>query len=107
MIKVSYKAVEFVWVSSHWDVHLAGLCRYGGRLCRFETDQDTLDDNLMVDIFSLSPVEKLRWLFRKKLFEWCVGTHWTYPLGRHYVTGGPLHRAATKLYYSLDVIRKR
>ena len=34
-VKISYRKADFVWVSSHWDYHLEGLCRYKGKLCRF------------------------------------------------------------------------
>lgn len=72
---ISYGDAEWVWVSDHYDIHLKGLLRYEGRLCRFETNYETAE----VSIYSLRPDEKVRWLISKKLFEWCVGYHWTYP----------------------------
>jgi hypothetical protein len=32
-----YDELTFVWVREHYDVHLAGLCRFKGKLCRFAT----------------------------------------------------------------------
>ena len=36
--EIPMKQVDFVWVSNHWNVHLDGLCRYKGELCRFTSD---------------------------------------------------------------------
>jgi hypothetical protein len=82
---LSCDQVSFVWVSSHWDVHLEGVCRHEGQLCRFECENPTRYDDdggpsrPRYSIYSLSTKEKLRWLYRKKKFEICVGYHWTYP----------------------------
>ncbi len=72
---LSYTDVDFVWVSNHYDIHLNGICRLNGEICRFDTDYDTM----VVSVFNLSLLEKIKWLSRKKLFELCVGKHWTYP----------------------------
>lgn len=73
--------MDFIWVSGHWDVHLSGLCRYQGNICRFKCDNpDPNDDDIArYSIYSLSMMEKIHWLYRKKKFEICVGRHWTYP----------------------------
>jgi hypothetical protein len=74
--------MQWVWVDGHWDVHLTGLCRHDGKLCRFEVEWDKVGDHSEITtytIYALSPLEKLRWLWRKKKFEICVGRHWTYP----------------------------
>lgn len=70
-----YNEVDFVWISNHYDIHLAGLCRVDGRLHRFETNDDTRE----VTIYRLTRIAKIRWILKKKLFEFCVGYHWTYP----------------------------
>jgi hypothetical protein len=72
---VDYSSVDFVWISDHYDIHLAGLCKDNGELKRFETDFETTD----VYLFPLTLKEKIRWKARQKLFELCVGKHWTYP----------------------------
>jgi hypothetical protein len=94
--EVDYNDLEFVWVSSHYDVHLAGLCRYQGQLCKFTTDMqdnpnwdrerarndDDYEEDLYIltcTVYKLSFVEKLKELYSKKKFEWCVGYHWSYP----------------------------
>lgn len=74
---LSYSDVDFVWVSNHWDHHLNGLCKYKENLCEFKCDYD----KNKVKIFKLSFYEKIKWLTRKKLFEWMVGDHWTYKNG--------------------------
>lgn len=82
MTIIPYDKVDFVWIKNHYDIHLKGLCRYNGELCEFETDYpDTPEEwnNPKVFIKNLTWYEKLRWLINKKLFEWCVGYHWSYP----------------------------
>tara|TARA_Y100000310_G_scaffold331295_1_gene404595 strand:- start:143 stop:493 length:351 start_codon:yes stop_codon:yes gene_type:complete len=84
MIIKKYEEVDFLWISSHWDIHLKGLCKERGKLCRFETDDELLgyeenDKQTNVRIYDLSFLEKIKWIFNKKTFEWFVGYHWTYP----------------------------
>ena len=76
-VHVPYSEAEWVWVSNHYDIHLDGLCRYQGELCRFET-WDADEDNPQVRIFRMTALEKLSWLLRKRMFELCIGHHWTY-----------------------------
>ena len=52
----------------------SGLLRFGGELCRFETHYHRCE----VSVYRLTQAEKLKWLARKKLFELCVGYHWSY-----------------------------
>jgi hypothetical protein len=80
--QVQHESMHRVWISDYWDGHLSGLCRHNGELCRFEIECDEDGDcpkNATYTIYTLSPLEKLRWLWRKKKFEICVGRHWTYP----------------------------
>ena len=78
--RIPYRHMDWVWVSDHYDIHLKGLCRYGGRLCRFETDFDNrFKKRLRCRIYALQKREKVTWLAHKALFEACVGTHWSYP----------------------------
>ncbi len=129
LTEIPYRDVDFVWVSSHWDIHLSGLCRYNGKLCQFSTTQennpewdekrDAEDDDYNISpfittcaIYSLSLKEKAKWLFKKKKFEWAVGYHWTYPYRndwnhpkRHFFIRRPkwLYRALFNFhYYGLD-----
>lgn len=102
---IPYNDTAFVWVNSHYDIHLEGLCTYSGMLCRFvahdNTDYQRMaaacpycssddDENwdactcdsyvdVVCDIYQLTPIEKLKWIYRKTLFELCVGRHWSYP----------------------------
>lgn len=97
---VSYLEMKksVIWVANHWDIHLTGLMMHDGRLARFETDEETR----MVNVFHLSLLERLQWLVRKRLFEVCVGRHWTYPgraNGVRFRRGGWFKRALFRLYY--------
>lgn len=78
---LKYDDVDFLWICDHWDIHLTGLCKYRNKICRFETDNDPehWDAGIMVTIYKLTLAEKVKWLLRKKLFEWCIGYHCTYP----------------------------
>lgn len=70
-----YSKLQFLFVQDHYDIHLVGLCKYKNKLCFFITDYDTM----MVSIYSLSIIEKIKYIKDKKLFELCIGYHWTYP----------------------------
>jgi hypothetical protein len=79
---VPYEAMQWVWISDHWDCHMSGLCCHNRRLRWFEAEYDDdgeYRDNTKYSIYSLSLLEKLRRLWHKKKFEICVGRHWTYP----------------------------
>tara|TARA_Y100000310_G_scaffold56232_1_gene51642 strand:+ start:47682 stop:48092 length:411 start_codon:yes stop_codon:yes gene_type:complete len=95
LTRIPYEEVDFVWISNHWDMHLSGLCRYNKKLCYFDNVDDIYDNKLKdiyVSIHNLIFDEKIEWIIRKKLFEWCVGYHWTYPhreSGVHYRKRSP------------------
>ena len=76
---INYKDVNFLWVQDHYDIHLSGLCKYKGKLHFFRTDYDYKLSPLKSHIYKLKTPEKICWLYKKKLFEVCVSTHWTYP----------------------------
>ena len=71
----NYNNVQFLFIQDHYDIHLKGLCIYKNKLCLFITDYDTM----VVSIYKLSLLEKFKYLTLKKLFELCIGYHWTYP----------------------------
>lgn len=70
-----YNKVQFLFIRDHYDIHLAGLCRYKNKVCLFITDYGTM----LVSIYSLDIIEKIWYIAKKKLFELCIGYHWTYP----------------------------
>ena len=82
---VKENELEFVWVSSHYDIHLNGICKYKGELCEFKGIQPNWnpekDDwyDTFYEIYKLSFKEKLNWVIRQKKFEIAVGYHWSYP----------------------------
>jgi len=100
-----YDEVDFVWVSSHWDVHLSGLCKMGNTLFWFQTKIKGDYDHIECDIFMLSYWEEIRFKLRKFLFERMVGYHWSYPKrnnhGFHYRKPQWLHKILFSLYYKI------
>lgn len=103
-----YEYTDFVWIISHYDIHLDGLCRFNGEICYFRsidnTDYQEMSDNcpycsdktddmskcvceahvdLVCNIFQLTWLEKIKYLLKKKTFEFCVGKHWSYPNRRY------------------------
>ena len=84
MLRIKYEHINFVWVSDHYDIHLSGLCRMNGQLMRFEIPKNSKWCGgpwhiPRFHIYKLNPIEKLCLLLKKRLFEICIGKHWTYP----------------------------
>ena len=78
--------IEFLWVQSYYDGPLKGLCKYNNEICYFEVKDEVPyeeDDEqfikMVYSIYKLTVLEKIKWLWKKKLFELCVGYHYTYP----------------------------
>lgn len=97
--------LDIVYVNSFYDIPLAGLCRYNGKIERFEVDYDTLK----AEIFLLTPWQRFKALLNKKLFEICVGSHWTYKNGKrscYFYWRKPviIHKMLHNLYYKLKKI---
>ena len=123
---LDYDTVDFVWVSSHYDVHWSGICRFNDELMEFktvdETDYQAMEDNcpyckdngtgnvidckcetytnLVCELYELSFLEHLRWVIRMKLFEWFVGEHWSYRARRSCVSfNRSMNNPLVKFYY--------
>jgi hypothetical protein len=96
MIQKPYGEIEFVFVSDHYDFHRSGICRHDGKLAQFSCVEDyppgwgscgedcdgcdlCNDYPVVCQIKPLTTAQKIGWIWKKKLFEICVGTHWTYP----------------------------
>lgn len=96
MIEVPYGSVKFVWVSDHYDFHREGICMHQGKLARFTCIEDyppgygTCGEEcegcpkcegypIVCNIWPLTPIERLRWMRRKKAFEMMIGYYWSYP----------------------------
>ena len=73
---VPYAEMQWVWITDYYDVPLQGLCRYHGRLYRFEAANE---EGEMYRVYSLTRPERCRWMARKWLFELAIGRHWSYP----------------------------
>jgi hypothetical protein len=107
---LSYDDIDFVWVESHYDVHLSGLCKLGFTLFYFKTinvEESYDDDNgLMCEVYMLSLFEEIRWKLKKFFFERMVGYHWSYPQRKewarfHYRKPVWLSKILVKLYYKI------
>ncbi len=72
---LKYSDVDFIWVNEHYDKHLSGLCKYNNEVCFFKTNYEIS----IVSIYKLNFKEKIKWKLKQKIFEFCVGYHWTYP----------------------------
>lgn len=103
--RVPYEYMHFEWVSSHYDVHLEGLCRVNGELMYFKTEKSHLCypwRNLRCHVFPLRGIDKLAWRIRQRLFEVCVGRHWSYPYRKTKTCKiYPLGRHIGSLYYHI------
>jgi hypothetical protein len=104
-----YDEINFVWVSSHYDVHLFGICKMGNTLFYFKTInyEDLYDDDkeLMCEIYYLTFWEDVKWRLKKFFFEQMVGYHWSYPKRKnshfHYRKPEWLYKLLFKLYYTI------
>lgn len=104
-----YEDVKFVWVASHYDFHLKGLCEMGRTLFWFETQIEGDYEKVTCDIYMLSFWDEIKLRFRKFRFEQMVGYHWTYPnrknKGFYYRKPVWLYKFLFKLHYSLKRIK--
>ena len=109
IVTLPYNEVDFVWISSHYDVHLEGLCKMGNTLFWFKTI-DPEDDNIKCGIYMLSFWEEMKLRMRKFFFEQMVGYHWSYPQKKnshfHYRKPEWLYKRLFKLYYAIKKIKK-
>ena len=100
---INYKDANWVWISDHYDIHLAGILKFQGKLCRFETDYETTE----VSVYSLNFYEKIKWRVDKLIFEIFVGRHWSYPyrnnINCQFYWRGPerLHKFMFNAYYNI------
>jgi hypothetical protein len=109
---VPYNQMEFRWVSSYYDSNLNGTCIYNGELCEFKTDVgeyieeiDKWEEDICV-IYKLTWKEKLKWIFRQKKFEWCVGYHYTYFKNGNGKRGNGNHFYIRKPKWIFDILFK-
>lgn len=82
---IPYSEVDFRFISNHYDIHINGTCIYNGKLCVFKCDIPTYNhetdeyNEIFVNIYRLSFLEKLKWRWKQFKFEQMVGYHWSYP----------------------------
>ena len=99
--------VNFIWVSDHYDYHKNGLCLYRGKYCEFKgkeveiKNNNYIFNNVYYDIYKLSFKEKIKWLYNKKIFEWCVGYHWSYPKNSNKKIWDSFHTRKPNWFFSL------
>lgn len=99
------KALRIVYVSSYYDYPLVGTCRVRGVFCKFTVIGCT---GKRYRIHRLTWIEKIQWRWRQRLFEACVGTHWTYPKRTNFVQRRPFWfwRLVTNLYYGMPLHKR-
>ena len=70
-----------------------GTCIYNNNICLFKGDCDYVKKEIPIEdeeydiiytyeVYSLNIFEKIKWLYKQKMFEWCVGYHFTYTNNR-------------------------
>lgn len=115
--ELPYDAVDFRWISNHYDVHLNGTCMLDGELCEFEGELPAYNDErdeweeMIVRVYRIDRMSRIRWRLRQWLFEQCVGYHCTYP---HRRQGHPLYyrrpvwlyKKLHKMYYKIKKLLK-
>lgn len=102
-MKIPYNDLNIVWVSNFYDYPLEGICRPNGELMKFTVD----DDDYMYFVEPLTGWQKFKWLFNMKMFELCVGKHWSYKDNKrqtffYYRKPEWLFRFLFKLYYKFQ-----
>jgi hypothetical protein len=101
---IPYEEMHFVYIMNHYDVHLEGLCEVCDELLYFKTINPE-EDNIKCDVFLLSTGEKIKYRFKKFLFEQMVGYHWSRDSnkrkGFYYRKPLWLYKRLFKLYYRL------
>jgi len=93
---------EIVFVSNFYDLPLQGLGRKDGRWVEFVISDDGEEATYLLR--PLTALQALRWRGRQRLFEMCVGTHWSYRHGKRdssFYWRRPewLHKLLFALYY--------
>lgn len=63
-----------IWVSDYYDHPLEGVCFWEGQTYSFTCSPYTKHAQLT----PLTRWQRFRWFKQQKLFEWCIGYHWTY-----------------------------
>lgn len=96
--------VEYRFISNYYDVPLNGICYYLGILYEFERAplEEYFDDCL--HLYKLTAWQEFKWKLKQKLFEICVGYHWSwYPKNRgnlfHFRKPEWFYKKLFKLYY--------
>ena len=107
--KLPYEEIDFVWISTHYDIHLSGLCKMGNTLFWFETINYEEGD-LKCNVYMLSFWEEIKLRLRKFFFEKMVGYHWSYPQRKewarfYYRRPIWLSKFLFKLYYKIKKIK--
>lgn len=103
--------MHYVFVSGFYDHPLTGTCLYQGKLCKFHIE--ALESGEESDYYIITPMtlwERFKARFDQKMFELCVGTHWSYDGNKRrsfYYVRSPawLHNLLFKSYYYVTMKR--
>jgi len=77
---IPYNEVKFRWIRNHYDIHLNGTCIFNDNLCEFKNDNPDNhpdEDIIMLKIYKLDLMGKIKWYLMQWKFEMCIGYHWT------------------------------
>lgn len=94
------------FVSDYYDHPLAGVCFYEGEWMEFYYPPEnglkhySRKNKFKVHLFRLTAWEKLKWAYAIKLFEVCVGRHWSFPNNTMF-EHSKSHPYLFNLYYKL------
>lgn len=73
-MELPYAKVNFVFITSYYDIPLEGTCLYKGKLHRFEVVDY---EEMIYNIHELNWLQRMISTAGKKLFEFCVSTYWS------------------------------
>lgn len=102
---VKYEDLDFYFVQDHYDLHLSGIAYYNNVLYKFDTIY-TDEKEIYSNLTELTFVGKIVWLYRKKLFEICVGKHWSKPFTEQFRYRSKFHKFLFGVYYKLPKFLK-
>jgi len=81
---IEYNNLNLIFVSDYYDIPLNGTCYYNNNICEFKTivgDWDGVKKEWLpsyFEIYQLTWIGKIKWVWTQWLFEFCVGYHYSH-----------------------------
>ena len=80
---IGYDEVDYIWISNFLEIPAEGTCMYENKFCEFlqkttQRKNNKKFETLKVEIYPVSFFRKLKLKFNQRLFEICVGYHFSY-----------------------------